>query len=186
MLTEEQNTFLFPRWISSWPGEQIRKLNISHLVILAWGGGWRIWSSFLLSWVPYNMLKHHSSFNYFWNSNITQSNGTVTLMHLKFSNILCHSLALLESKTVLTDIDLVCLQDSERRLDHLFSFSSPLFSIWIFPYAFHRITQPQNRQMVVVGKDLWRSSRDRLHNLSGQLLQCSATLKVSNFLFIFT
>lgn len=130
MLTEEQHTSLFTRWISSWPGGQIRELSISYLVILAREEWWGILRSFLLSWIPYNTLKYHSSFNYFCNS-ITYHSGQwkcyinalkVFYSVVSFSNFI-------GEQGVLTVTYWVCLKDTERSLDHLFSFSSPLFSI---------------------------------------------------------
>lgn len=128
MLTAEQHTFLFTRWISSWPGGH---MSISYLLILAWKEWWGILRSFLLSWIPYNMLKYHSFFNYFCNSinyHSGQWNCNVNTLKVFYSSVSFSNF--IGKQNVLTVTYWTCLQDTERPLDHLFCFSSTLFSIW--------------------------------------------------------
>ena len=61
---------------------------------------------------------------------ITQDNGSITSMHLKVFYSFASFSNFIGEQNVLTVTYWVCLQDTERPLDHLFSFSSPLISIW--------------------------------------------------------
>lgn len=130
MLTEEQRIFLFTRWISSWPGGQMRELSIPYLVLLAWEESCGIFEVF--SYPEFHIT--------FWNTiallttsitalTVTQDNGTVMLTLKVFH---CFELFsnLIGEQNVVAVTYWGCLQDIKRPLHHLFSFSSPLFSIW--------------------------------------------------------
>lgn len=87
--------------------------------------------SFLISQIPYKMVKHHLCFNYFCHSidcHPGQWNCYINVFEM-FS-FLCPSLSSLESKMP-SQLHNLCLQHSERPLATLFSFSSTLFPTWL-------------------------------------------------------